>query len=96
MEMMTCLSDAAIAEGLGRLPGWVRTGDTIERTYDLDSFAGAIAFVVRVGFLAEQADHHPDLDIRWKRVRVLLTSHDAGGITERDLALAEAIQGVAA
>lgn len=93
---MTRLSDAAITEGLGRLPDWVRTGDAIERTYELDSFADVIAFVVRVGFLAEAADHHPDLDIRWKRVQVLLTSHDAGGITERDLELAGAIEGVAA
>jgi len=86
------LDDTAIAEALGQLAGWSRTGDAIEKTYGLSSFAAAVAFVVRVGFLAEQADHHPDLDIRWNRVRVLLTSHDAGGITERDLALARGIE----
>lgn len=92
---MTRLDDSAITERLGAIPGWTRTGDALTATYDLASFAAAISFVVRVGFLAEQADHHPDLDIRWKRVRVLLTSHDAGGITERDFALAREIEQVA-
>ena len=55
---------------------------------------GAIAFVVRIGFFAECADHHPDLDVRWKRVRVALSTHDAGGLTEKDLDLAREIEGI--
>ena len=51
--------------------------------------------MVRVGFLAEAADHHPDLDIRWRTVRVLLTTHDSGGVTDKDLALAHRIEEVA-
>jgi len=99
---MTRLSDESVSAGLSELPGWSLTGDAtsdgpgraIEKTYELAAFADAIAFVVRVGFLAEQADHHPDLDIRWRTVRVLLTTHDAGGLTDKDLALAHEIEGV--
>ncbi len=89
------LSDADIETALGGLPEWTRDGDAIVRSYERPTFADAVAFVVRIGFLAEKADHHPDLDIRWRTVKVLLTSHDLGGITERDIALARAIDGVA-
>jgi 4a-hydroxytetrahydrobiopterin dehydratase len=89
------LSDTDIETALGGLPGWVREGDAIVRTYELPTFADAVSFVVRIGFLAEKADHHPDLDVRWRSVRVLLTSHDAGGITERDVRIAGAVDGVA-
>lgn len=96
---------------LGSLPGWelVATGDGpapsgpddtagrgIEKTFELPDFATAIELVVRVGFAAEAADHHPDLDVRWRRVRVLLTSHDAGGLTARDVSLATEVDGFAA
>ena len=60
------------------------------------SFAAAIAFVVRIGFLAERADHHPDIDIRWRKVRIALTTHDASGLTNRDLDLAAEIEGIGA
>jgi len=89
------LADDEIATGLKRLPGWSRTGDEIEKVYELDSFPGAVSFVTRVGFLAEQADHHPDLDIRWRKVRVALSTHSEGGITAKDLALAAEIEAVA-
>ena len=64
------------------------------RTYELVDFAGAIAFVVRVGFLAEAKDHHPDLDVRWRRVRVALTSHDLDGLSDWDFELAAAIDAI--
>lgn len=67
-------------------------GDEIVKHYELATFAAAIAFVVRVGFLAEAANHHPDLDVRWRTVRVALTTHDAGGLTQRDLDLAAQIE----
>ncbi|HEX5615828.1 MAG TPA: 4a-hydroxytetrahydrobiopterin dehydratase [Acidimicrobiia bacterium] len=88
------LDAAQIAESLAALPAWARDDDTIVRTYELDSFAAAIAFVVRIGFLAEAADHHPDLDVRWRKVHVALTTHDAGGITAQDFALARQIEGL--
>lgn len=93
---MATLSDDEIRSGLTELPGWERRDDEIEKTYQLASFPDAIAFVTRVGFLAEKANHHPDLDVRWRNVRVALSTHSEGGITGRDLALAGEIEGVAA
>jgi 4a-hydroxytetrahydrobiopterin dehydratase len=92
---MDRLSDADVVTGLARLPGWARAGDVIEKEYTLAGFPDAIAFVVQVAFAAEKANHHPDIDIRWNRVRLALTSHDAGGLTGRDLSLAEVIEGIA-
>jgi 4a-hydroxytetrahydrobiopterin dehydratase len=90
------LSDDEIQAGLADLPGWERRDDEIEKVYELASFPDAIAFVTRVGFLAEKANHHPDLDVRWRKVRVGLSTHDEGGITDRDLALAGKIESAAA
>lgn len=90
------LSDEQVRDALGGLPGWERDGDAIRASFALASFPDAIAFVVRVGFLAEAANHHPDLDVRWRTVHVALTTHDAGGITDKDADLAHAIQGLAA
>ncbi|MGH8983902.1 MAG: 4a-hydroxytetrahydrobiopterin dehydratase [Acidimicrobiia bacterium] len=92
---MAVLSDDEISTGLGALPGWARAGDAIEKTFELGSFPDAIAFVTRVGFLAEAADHHPDLDVRWRKVKVALSTHAAGGITAKDFDLAGEIEGVA-
>jgi 4a-hydroxytetrahydrobiopterin dehydratase len=85
------LTDDEIRGGLSSLPQWTREGDAIRRSYTLPSFPDAIAFVVRVGFLAEAADHHPDFDVRWRTVHVSLSTHDAGGITTKDLDLARQI-----
>jgi 4a-hydroxytetrahydrobiopterin dehydratase len=89
------LDDDSITTRLAGLPGWIRTGDEIERTFECPDFAAAIAFVVRIGFLAEAKDHHPDVDLRWRRVRVALTTHDVGGLSDRDFELAEQIDAVA-
>lgn len=86
------LSDDDVTGALGALPGWSRSGDEIEKTFERPSFADAVAFVVRIGFLAEAADHHPDLDVRWRRVRVALTTHDSGGLTAHDVDLAHEIE----
>lgn len=93
---MAVLSDEEVTTALTDLPGWERAGDEITKTYELPSFPAAIAFVTRVGFLAEKADHHPDLDIRWRKVKVALSTHDAGGITAKDFALAGEIEAVLA
>jgi 4a-hydroxytetrahydrobiopterin dehydratase len=90
------LSDDEISSGLADLPGWVRQDDEIEKVYELPSFPDAVVFVTRVGFLAEKANHHPDLDIRWRKVRVVLSTHSEGGVTEKDLALAGEIESVTA
>jgi 4a-hydroxytetrahydrobiopterin dehydratase len=71
-------------------------GNAIERTYDRGDFNGSIRFVDAVAEAANAADHHPDLSISWNRVTVTLSSHDAGGVTERDFALATAIDAIAA
>jgi 4a-hydroxytetrahydrobiopterin dehydratase len=93
-EMVPRLSDAEVEAALARLPGWEREGDMIVKRYELASFPGAIAFVGRVADAAEAADHHPDLDIRYRTVRVALTTHDAGGLSRRDLDLAAQIEGL--
>ena len=92
---MARLSDDEIRSGLAKLRGWERRDDEIHKEYELASFPDAIAFVTRVGFLAEKANHHPDLDVRWRKVHVALSTHDEGGITGRDLALAGEIESVA-
>ncbi len=89
------LDDATISSRLAGLPGWGRDADEIVREFECPGFPAAIAFVVRIGFLAEAKDHHPDLDIRWRRVRVVLTTHDVGGLSDWDFELAAAIDEVA-
>lgn len=89
------ISDADIDAALAGLPGWERIGDEIAKRFERASFPDAIAFVTRVAFLAEVADHHPDLDIRWRTVRVALSTHSEGGITGKDVALAGDIDRVA-
>jgi 4a-hydroxytetrahydrobiopterin dehydratase len=80
--------DAALAEqGIS----WDRVGDELHTTVELRDFAEALAFVNKVGAAAEAANHHPDIDIRWNTVRLVLTTHDSGGLTVLDLALAAAI-----
>jgi len=92
MEAMALLTDAEIDAALAGLAGWERAGDAIRKSFERASFPDAIAFVVRVGFLAEAADHHPDLDVRWRTVHVGLSTHSAGGVTERDVELADRIE----
>jgi 4a-hydroxytetrahydrobiopterin dehydratase len=89
------LDDDAAAARLTELPDWERTGEEIVRTFECPDFPAAIAFVVRIGFLAEAKDHHPDLDVRWRRVKVALTTHDVGGLSDWDFELAAEIDAVA-
>jgi 4a-hydroxytetrahydrobiopterin dehydratase len=89
--MAELLSDIAIQRELGSLPGWSRRGEVLTRTYAFRNFEDAIGFVNRVAALAESANHHPDIDIRYSRVTLTLSTHDAGGITQNDLDLAKAV-----
>jgi 4a-hydroxytetrahydrobiopterin dehydratase len=93
--MRARLDDDAVTARLGGLPEWERVGDEIVRTFECPDFPAAIAFVVRIGFLAEAKNHHPDLDVRWRRVKVALTTHDLDGISEWDFELAAEIDAVA-
>lgn len=88
------LSDDAIERAVATLPGWERRGDAIARTFEFPSFMDGIAFVHRVAEAAERADHHPDIDVRWRRVTCALSTHDAGGLTELDVTLAREIDGI--
>ncbi len=88
---MPLLSDDAIDRELKSVPEWRRDGDAIARTAELASFPAAIAFVNDVADAAEEADHHPDIDIRYRKVRLELSTHSAGGLTEKDFALARRV-----
>lgn len=90
--MRSKLSDLEIQRALGRLPGWARRGDALAKTYTFPTFADGISFVTRVAKVADARDHHPDIDIRYTKITCLLTTHDAGGVTDSDLRLAEEIE----
>jgi 4a-hydroxytetrahydrobiopterin dehydratase len=85
---MPKLEAAQIASALATVPEWQRQGDAILRTFQFRDFPAAMKFVDAVAGLAEQAWHHPDIDIRWNKVTLALTTHDAGGLTRKDFDLA--------
>ena len=82
---------------LTRLPGWTLRGDglAIEREWRFADFSAAFAFMTRVALAAEKADHHPEWSNVWNRVTIVLTTHDADGLSARDVALAETIDAIA-
>lgn len=88
MAKRTKLSDAEITVGLAALPGWSREGDTLRRTFALSGFPAAVEFIRALVGPAEALDHHPDVDLRYDKVTVRLSTHSAGGITSLDLELA--------
>jgi 4a-hydroxytetrahydrobiopterin dehydratase len=92
---MPTLSPDAAQSRLAQLPGWQIESGELVRTFEFKDFVAALRFVNRVGALAEQAGHHPDIDIRYNRVRLALVTHDAGGLTEKDFELATQVQNLA-
>ncbi len=92
---MTLASDGEIEAFLGDHPGWSREGAEIRRTYEFADFGESMGFVTRVALAAEKADHHPDIDIRWNKVTLALSTHSEGGLTFRDLDLADVTDGLA-
>ena len=89
------LSEDEVGAHLARLPEWIRQNGVISRTYRFGSFAEAMKFVNTVAEAAERVDHHPDVDIRYNKVALALTTHDAHGLTLNDVELAAACDGFA-
>ena len=92
--MRTRLSDIEVQSALKALPGWRVESGAIVKTFTFAKFADGIAFVQRVAKVADEMDHHPDIDIRYTKIRVALSTHDAGGITGMDVDLAGRIEGL--
>ncbi len=86
---MKKLTDSEVESNLRPIPAWAREGNVISRTFQFKDFPAAIRFVDALAVEAEKANHHPDIDIRWNKVRLALTTHDAGGLTHKDFALAK-------
>ncbi|MER5644478.1 4a-hydroxytetrahydrobiopterin dehydratase [Streptosporangium sp. NPDC002524] len=93
---MNLLDDSAVDDRLTGLPEWRREGDEIRRTIDATDFPTAIRIVDEIAVEAEQLDHHPDIDIRWRTLHLALSTHSAGGLTELDFTLAARIDEIAA
>jgi 4a-hydroxytetrahydrobiopterin dehydratase len=89
---MAKLSPEQITEKLKTLPGWERKGEAIAKQYKFKEFMGGIRFLNRIAEAAEQMDHHPDVTINYNRITFTLSTHDQGGVTEKDIKLAEAIE----
>ena len=89
---MARLSDSEIDERLGGLDGWERSGDAIVKHFDNGDFKGSVDFVNGLTPVAEEMNHHPDLEISWKTVTVTITTHSEGGLTDGDFALARRIE----
>ena len=85
---MPALTAKQISLHLKRVPNWSKRAQTILRTFQFEGFLKSIDFVNRVAKKAQKADHHPDIDIRFSKVTLTLTTHDEGGITEKDFAIA--------
>ncbi len=88
-------SEQEASRALSELPAWRAERGVISRTFDTDGWATTLMLVNAIGFVAEAADHHPDLDVSWPKVTVRLSTHSAGGITDKDIALAREIERVA-
>ncbi len=86
--MAGVLSEDQIRKRLAGLHGWQRQGSELSKVYDLKNFVKAMGFVNSVALLAEKANHHPDIDIRWNKVTLRLSTHSEGGLTDKDFDLA--------
>jgi 4a-hydroxytetrahydrobiopterin dehydratase len=93
---MSLLPDSEIQSRLSELDGWSREGDAITKTFKNEDFVGSVKFVDAIVHPAEEMNHHPDLSISWDEVKVSITNHAAGGLTENDFELAKRIDEVAA
>ena len=85
------LSPDEITAGLSALPHWTGDTDGIHRAVELPGFRDAVAAIVAIADVAEEMDHHPDIDLRWRTLRIAVVTHSAGGVTELDLELARRV-----
>jgi 4a-hydroxytetrahydrobiopterin dehydratase len=88
---MAVLTDEQIKQTLGSLSGWQQQGKAIQRVFEFPDFKASMQFVNKIAEAAEQANHHPDIDIRYNKVTMALVSHDSGGVTQRDVRMAQKI-----
>lgn len=86
------LTEDQMQQALGLLPGWSYNGEQIEKLYEFAAYKDGLVFACAVGYLADGMDHHPDISIGYRRVKVALSTHDAAGITEFDTRLATKIE----
>lgn len=86
--MVEKLTEAEVDNGLEALADWAKTGDSIQRTYSFADFLGSMAFVGRIANRAEELQHHPDILIRYSKVTLTLSTHDCGGLSEKDISFA--------
>lgn len=93
--MADLLTENEIADFRESNPGWELSGKEISRTFEFEDFNEALGFVTRVGLKAERVFHHPDIDIRWNKVTLTLSTHSEGGLTGMDIELAEFCDGIA-
>ena len=91
---MAKLNDPEIQKELKYLIGWIRTGKEITKKFEFKDFNQAMDFVNSIAIIAERANHHPDIDIRWNKVQLVLSTHSEGGITQKDIALAKEIESI--
>lgn len=92
MPKQPLLSDIDVQRRLGDLPDWSRKDESITKTFKFKGFPESVAFVQRLVAPAEAADHHPDVDVRYNKVSITLSTHDSGGLTAADFALAQEIE----
>lgn len=93
---MTLLSEQEIKERLEAVPGWLQEGANIRKSFTFEDFTHALIFLNAVGHYAERANHHPDVEMHYNEVILSLSTHSAGGLTEKDFDLAEKIEGLVA
>ena len=89
---MDKLSSSELEEAVKSLPGWSRPGDVLTKQIEFPSFPDLVSFLVKIAFLAEAADHHPDMLIQYRRLTINLSTHTVHGITQKDIALARQIE----
>jgi 4a-hydroxytetrahydrobiopterin dehydratase len=92
--MAELLAESEVVEQLAAVPGWSREGTEIVREFKFSSYMAGIDFVVKVAHLAEEENHHPDMQVGWRKVTLRLSTHSKGGLTKLDFALAQKVDGL--
>ena len=93
--MSTPLTDSEMKAALEKLPGWSADGNGIQRRFEFKDFKDAMAFTNRIAMIAEEANHHPDIEINYNKLKLTLITHDSGGVTHRDVKMAARINEIA-